>query len=255
MDKTLDRALNSFIEQAELMEDKINLGIETNRKGYFRLNFFDKDNNPLSGAKVTIRQKTHDFKFGCNIFKLGCFDNDEDNAKYEECFADLFNMATIPLYWSDFEPEQGKPRFEKDSQFIDRRIPPETALEFCKKHNIEAKGHPLFWHVTMPSWVPSDFEEMKVHWMRRLEEISERYDGVIKTFDCINEMGAVPFNAHEPRPLENYRSMISLDYNMPEYAFDRTAHYFKKSRLVLNEASQVWKLRDYRGESSHYYLL
>lgn len=249
------KVMKQFVEQKDLMEDQIRLGIESNRKGYFRLNFINQDEKPVTGAKVTIRQKTHDFKFGCNIFKLGCFAKDEDNAKYEEAFADLFNMATIPLYWDAFEPEDGNMRFDRNSRFIDRRIPPEQALAFCEKHHIEAKGHPLFWHVTTPDWLPGDFDDMKLYWLRRLQAIADRYDGVIKTFDCINEVCAVPNYVREKRLSDGYRNALAVDYSFPYYAFERTAHYFKKSRLVLNEASGPWSFNEFKGVSSHYYLL
>ena len=156
-----EKTMKNFYEQKDMMEDKIKSGIEANRKGWFKINFVDKDGNHLKGGKVTVKQKTSEFKFGCNAFKLGCFKKDEQNADYEEKIKKLFNMVTIPFYWDDFEPEQGKPRFEKDSPFIDRRIPPELALEFAKKNNIEVIGHPLFWQVMLPKWLPDDFEKIK----------------------------------------------------------------------------------------------
>lgn len=245
--------MRCFSEQKELMEDKVMSGIEANRKGYFRINFIDGQGKPIKGAKVTIRQKTSEFKFGCNIFKLGCFKKDEDNAKYEEYFKQLFNMATLPIYWESFEPEDGKMRFEKDSPFIDRRIPPEAALEFCKKNNIEPKGHPLFWQAMLPSWLPDDYEQIKPYWMRRLKAIAERYDGVIPSFDCVNECISVPMLDSEPNCFENsYRNQKPIRGKYPEYAFEHTAHFFQKSRLVLNETTSPWS--EYKRELSPYYL-
>ena len=252
MDK--NAIMKNFREQKELMEDKIKHGIEANRKGYFKINFIDENGKPLNGADVKIRQKTSEFKFGCNLFKLGCFEKDEDNANYAEYFKKLFNLATIPFYWDDFEPTDGHMRFDKDSEFIDRRIPPEYALEFCRENNIEAKGHPLFWHAMMPQWLPQDFEQMKDYWTRRLKAIAERYDGVIKTFDCVNECCSVPIFDDELSPTSpHYRNQAPISGTFPEYAFKQTAHYFRKSRLVLNEAAGPWS--DYKKELSYYYLL
>lgn len=251
MDK--NQILSKFIEQKELMEDRIQNGIEANRKGYFKINLCDENGQPVKGAKISIRQKSHEFQFGCNIFKLGCFAKDEDNARYEERFKKLFNLAVTPLYWDDFEPEDGLPRFEKDSLFIDRRIPPELALEFCQKNGIAVKGHPLFWQVMLPKWLPDDYEQMKPYWDRRLKEISERYDGVFESFDCVNECTSVPLEVYEPKKGESYRNVKPISGKYPEYAFEQTAHYFRKSRLVLNETAAPWG--QFRKELSPYYLL
>lgn len=252
MDKKV--IMKNFHEQKELMEDKINSGIEANRKGYFKINFVDENGNPVKGADVEIRQKSSEFKFGCNIFKLGCFKKDSENAKYEEYFKKLFNLATIPFYWDDFEPTDGHMRFDKNSEFIDRRIPPELALEFCNANDIEVKGHPLFWHAMLPQWLPQDYEQMKSYWTRRLKAIAERYDGVIKTFDCVNECCSVPLMDDElNKKSPSYRNQAPMSGTFPDFAFDQTAHYFRKSRLVLNETAGPWE--DYKKELSYYYLL
>lgn len=250
----INATMKNFTEQKELMEDKIHNGIEAYRKGYFKINFVDSEGNPVKGADVKIRQKTSEFKFGCNIFKLGCFKTDEENAKYEELFKGLFNMATIPFYWNDFEPQDGHMRFDKNSEFIDRRIPPELAIEFCQKHNIEVKGHPLFWQAMLPKWLPDDYEEIKLYWERRLKAIAERYDGIIRTFDCVNECTSVPMNNWEPHKKEgSYRNQKPIRGVYPEWAFEHTAHHFRKSKLVLNETAGPWD--EYKQELSPYYLL
>ena len=48
------------------------------------------------------------------------FNEAEKNTIYEQKFAELFNLAVVPFYWSDLEPEDGKPRFAKDSPPIKR---------------------------------------------------------------------------------------------------------------------------------------
>ena len=250
-----EKLFKNFIEQDELMNDKINSGIEMYRKGYFKINFTDSEGNPVNGAKITVRQKKHAFRFGCNIFKLKCFKPEEENRLYEEKFKKLFNMATTPFYWADFEPENGKMRFEKDSVFIDRRIPPELSLEFCRANDIELKGHPLYWQAMVPDWLPGDFEEIKPYLMRRLEAIAERYDGVIKSFDCVNEASYMPMRDDEPGAKStHYRNFNPLSGDYAEWVFKAADRYFKKSKLVLNETTFPWK-HEFKKELSHYYLL
>lgn len=253
----MDKAalFKQFNEQQELMEDKIHHGIETNRKGHFKINFTDKTGNPVQGAKVTVRQKSHDFKFGCNIFKLKCFPSEEENTLYEERFKKLFNLATAPFYWDAFEPEAGAMRFSKESSFIDRRIPPELALEFCRENRIEVKGHPLYWQVMVPDWLPKDYEEIKPFWVERLKQIAQRYDGVIKSFDCINEVTSVPLLDTEPHLKDtHYRNFNPLSGEYADWGWRETEHFFRKSRLVLNETGSPWD-GAFKKELSHFYLL
>lgn len=50
-------------------------------------------------------------------------------------------------------------------------------------HNpFEAKGHPLYWTVMEPDWLPDDYKDMKPYLTRRLREIAKRYDVIIKKF-------------------------------------------------------------------------
>lgn len=248
-----ERLFKNFDEQREVMEDRINHGIETYRKGYARLNFVDENGKPLKGAKVSIKQLSHDFKFGCNIFKYKCFPTDEENALYEEKFAKLFNLAVAPLYWDDFEPEEGKMRFDKDSPFIDRRPAPELILEFCRERGIEVKGHPLFWLYMVPPWLPNDFEKVKPYLTRRLKKIAQRYDGVFRSFDCVNEVLSVPDTTHVSTGEVEYWNLTNFKGNYAQWVFKQADRFFAESKLNLNERPLPW--RDFRKELSPYYLL
>ena len=80
------------------MEDRIANGIETNRKGFFRIRLKDAAGNPVRNAHVEIRQKSHEFKYGANLFMLEEFNEKEQNLAYRQFFADAFNYATLPFY-------------------------------------------------------------------------------------------------------------------------------------------------------------
>ena len=116
--------LRQFEEKKDYMNDRIAHGIETNRKGYAFLSIVNEKGEAVPDAEVKITQKTHDFKYGANIFMLEEFPEKEQNEKYKKYFADAFNIATLPFYWDTLEPEQGKPRFAKNSPKIYRRPAP-----------------------------------------------------------------------------------------------------------------------------------
>ena len=100
-----DTALRYFNEQKDIMDLKVKSGIELNRKGSAHINI--KGENLPENITVEVEQKNHEFKFGANIFMLDEFECEEKNRIYREKFAELFNLATVPFYWSDLEPEEG----------------------------------------------------------------------------------------------------------------------------------------------------
>ena len=109
------------------VEFRIANGTEANRKGFAKIRLFMGDRK-VERAQIRYRQKSHQFRFGANLFMLDQFRNEEENALYRERFASLFNFATVPFFWSDLEPEEGKPRFAKDSPNIYRRPAPDLCV-------------------------------------------------------------------------------------------------------------------------------
>ena len=148
--------LKPFEAKKDYMEDRIASGIEANRKGYAYLKVVDAEGKPVENAHLRIRQKTHEFKYGANLFMLGEFPDEEQNRKYEAYYAQAFNMATLPFYWNTLEPEQGKPRFAKDSPKIYRRPAPDLCLEYCEANGIMPKAHCLNYTAFMPIWAMGD---------------------------------------------------------------------------------------------------
>ena len=128
MSKRRDDLLKAFDENQFFMENTVERNIASYRKGYTRIRITDADGKPLVGAKVSIDQRSHDFNFGCNIFMLDEMETDEKNALYREKFKEFLNYAVIPFYWSDLEPERGKPRYAADSPKIYRRPAPDLVL-------------------------------------------------------------------------------------------------------------------------------
>lgn len=169
------------------VQKRIDEGIEKHRKSDAALTIIDPQGQPIAGAEVTIKQKSHEFLFGCNIFVLGQMK--EKNQAYEEAFLKLFNFATAAFYWDDLEPKPGELRFTEGSRYIWRRPPPDRVVAFGKKHGLTLKGHPLLWHNRNhnPSWMPRNPNELKQRYIKRFGEIAERYAADIPIWDGVNE--------------------------------------------------------------------
>lgn len=169
---------------------QIEANIERYRKADATIELRDAAGKPLAGATVSIAQQTHEFLFGCNLFALDQLSTPELNRKYEAAFAGLFNFATVPFYWRELEPADGKLRFAADSPPIWRRPPPDRLVAWCRAHGIVPKGHALMYVKSkfMPDWIdPKNPQRLKELGERHMAEIARRYGGDIPIWDVVNE--------------------------------------------------------------------
>ena len=221
------KVLELFEKNKEYMEERINSGIEQNRKGYAKICVKDKDGNNVPGVKISVKQKSHEFKFGANLFMLDEFENDEKNELYKKYFAETFNMATLPFYWDATEPEKGKTRYAKDSEKLYRRPPIDLCIEFCEKNGIEPREHALAYDAFFPKWLyDANVTEIKLALENRYKEIAERYKDKIPTIEVTNEM--------------EWGKGKTAFYNEPDYiewCFKTAEKYFPANQLVINEWS------------------
>ena len=184
-----ENVLDLFEEQRNFVNEKVSFGIENYRKGNKKIMVVNKNGSPVVGARIKLNQKSHDFRFGANLFMLDELETEEKNEKYKKYFSDLFNMATLPFYWSDLEPERGKPRYDKDSPKVYRRPAPDLCIEFCEKHGIEPREHALAYDAFFPKWLyDADVDEIKEALEKRYAEIAARYAHKIPTIEVTNEM-------------------------------------------------------------------
>lgn len=112
------------------------------------------------GTCVKVEQIRSEFIFGASAFNWNQLGSPEANARYRELFGTLFNRATVPFYWKDFERKPGNQRFTEG--IIDteewwnkapnpmrqphwRRPPTDPIIEWCEQHNVKVHGHPLVW--------------------------------------------------------------------------------------------------------------
>lgn len=239
--------LKPFEQKKDYMEERIRQGIENGRKGIGFLEFKQADGTPINGVKVNIRQLDHDFKYGANLFMLGEFDAEEHNQIYRKAFADVFNIATLPFYWRDLEPESGKPRFAKDSPRIYRRPAPDLCLEYCEANHIKPKAHCLNYASFTPNWAKGDLHKEKFLLDKRFRELAERYSARIPDWEVTNETF---WGRHMP----NFLNFYDQD-DFVEWSFATAQRYFHTNRLIINEAhSRIWDSMHFYGNRSPYFM-
>lgn len=173
---------------------RIDREIERNRKGDGVIEVITPDFKQLERARIRLKQVRHEFHFGCNGFMLDQFRDGQKDADYRLRFTEIFNLAVLPFYWKDTEPERGRPRFDRDSPYIYRRPPTDLLLEFCEEHGITPKGHPLCWHSFnfLPEWAALDRTRLAEEIEQRIEEIAARYGKRIPIWDVCNEALGLP---------------------------------------------------------------
>ena len=233
--------MKAYNEHKDEVDARIADGIEKNRKGWCKVRLTDENGKPLSGKKIKVNQKKHDFKYGANIFMLDEFENEADNVEYRRFFKEYFNLATVPFYWNGVEPEEGRLRYDKNSEKIYRRPAPELCVEYCEENGIDAKLHCLVYESWVPKWVAKlPLDEVKKKYEERFRQISERYSGRMFEFEVINEL-----------LLEEgwtNKSALSAEKDIIEWSFNTARKYFPNETLVINEGNPIHGLyiADYR---------
>ncbi len=219
------KVLELFEEQKDYLNKKVTEGIEKYRKGDASIHLTDENGAPLKNARIKVRQRSHEFRFGANIFMLDELETEEKNEQYKKYFAETFNMATLPFYWDGVEPERNKPRYAKDSPKVYRRPAIDLCIEFCEKHGIEPREHALAYDNFFPKWLyDASIDEVKAELERRYAEISSRYADKIPTIEVTNEMEWV-----------RGRTAFYDDPEFVEWCFKLAEKYFPGNQLVINE--------------------
>ena len=242
-----DGVLRLFRLMAEEIDARVTAGIELNRKGPMLFTFRGKGGKVLENVHVKVTQKTHDFKYGADLFMLDeIVDDTEKNEAYKARFAEAFNLATCPFYWKDLEPEPGKPRFVKNSPRIYRRPPPDLCLEWCERNGIEPKCHILNYAAVQPDWAKGDIFLEKRLIEKRMRELAERYAQRIRMWEVTNETlwGA-----------QSRQSNFYQQDDFIEWSFKAAERYFGANELIINEAhSRIWDDTWFLRNRSPYYM-
>lgn len=228
------RVLDLFEEKKARTEQRIAEGIEQYRKGDATVTLVDRNGNRIKNATVKIRQTSHAFRFGANLFMLGELETAEKNEAYKAAFADVFNMATLPFYWDALEPTRGQPRYARDCERVYRRPAPDLCIEFCEQHGIEPREHALAYDHFFPSWLRgASTDTVKRELERRFSEIAKRYADKIRTIEVTNEMD-----------WERGVTDFYTDSDFVEWCFKTARKYFPNSQLGINECTGLaWEGR------------
>ena len=240
-----------FNNEREYMQQRAAEGIEA-RKVPARVQVCLKDGTPLSDAQIKVTQKSHDFFHGANIFMLDELESPEKNARYREDFARVFNMATLPFYWADLEPNPGELRFAKDSRKIYRRPAPDLCIEYCREKGITPKLHCLNYDQWTPLWVPRhDVAEVKRLLEKRISEIAARYGDAIHCMEVINET-LCEYSTWQKQC--RWSTDMFWEDDLIEWSFACARKYLPDNELIINEATgDAWNV--YHHNRSKYFMV
>lgn len=159
----------------------------------------DQEGRPLADTALSLKQVNHEFLFGCGAFDVVPYatemsderlpftnaplENREFLKERVEKWLDLYNYGTLPFYWGNFEPEEGKP--ETASRM--------NAAKFLQERGVKTKGHPLCWHTQCAKWLMEyDNKTILKKQLDRITREVTQFKGVIDMWDVINEAVIMP---------------------------------------------------------------
>lgn len=147
------------------------------------------DGSPAAYEKLSVDQVTSDFLFGAGGFDAVALMNNpspEQKAlltKRLEKWLKMFNYATVPFYWGNYEPTEGQTM---------EPVLMKTAKYFTQK-GVRVKGHPLCWHTVCAPWLMNfSNEDIMKRQLDRIHRETKAFKGLIDMWDVINEVVIMP---------------------------------------------------------------
>lgn len=246
--------IEAFDRHADYMGGKLDRDIRENRMGVFSLRFADAGGNRIFPERVTVRQTSHEFKFGCSLFLLDQFPEPERNAAYREAFKKVFNCGVAPIYWDTLEPVEGQPRFDKASPNIWRRPALDVVRDYCRENGIRMKAHCLAYNSFNPDWLPDSNRGINIALDKRVSALGEGYRYDFEDMDVINEMFSIYKNCYKGNGMRNFQ--ITDEPEHEKFCFDLAKREFPCTRLFWNEGCfETFGAGNYVGTRSRYYLM
>lgn len=200
------------------------------RRGSVDVTLLREDGSPLAHHDVIVEQTRHAFGFGNIGFELVPHANGEDDrSDLAAAWLALFDTATLPFYWGDFEPERGHP---DTARLL-------AAARWFAERGVPLKGHPLVWHTVKAPWLdplPSDEVERLVR-DRVTREVRD-FAGLIDTWDAINEVAIMPVFTNEPDGVPNAVSRLARELGRTgiiRLAFETARAANPNATLLIND--------------------
>lgn len=200
------------------------------RRGSVDVTLLREDGSPLAHHDVVVEQTRHAFGFGNIGFELVPHANGEDDrSDLAAAWLALFDTATLPFYWGDFEPERGHP---DTARLL-------AAARWFAERGVRLKGHPLVWHTVKAPWLdplPSDEVERLVR-DRVTREVRD-FAGLIDTWDAINEVAIMPVFTNEPDGVPNAVSRLARELGRTgiiRLAFETARAANPNATLLIND--------------------
>ena len=179
-----------------------------------------KDGKPVENAVVRLKMKEHQFLFGCNCFLANQFETKEQNERYTELFTGLMNYATLPFYWSRYEPQ---PHHYNEPEVGDQ-------VQWTKDNGLKSKGHPLIWHELVPEWLTDDMDVGALE-VERVRDIMSKYAHKVDFWDLNNE---TTVNYRWDNPVTHWIDRIG-PMNMMKLIGDTAREYNPDVKLLYND--------------------
>lgn len=210
--------------------------IEKYRKGNVRIKILGSNGKTVFGAKLKIKQSSHDFKFGCYL-KIDDLDA-EKLPEYEKHFARLFNYAVVGTYWDFIENKQG---IENWHWF-------EREIAIGKKLGLKIEAAPVLWGTNKagtPQWLPKDKKELLEILERRVKTAVSKNDESVDEWEIVNEPLAPKTDVFARR--------IGNDYIESAFLWARQAAPNK--RLLINEYGVFGSVSSHNRNRDTYFNL
>ena len=218
------------IEKEYLEQAKQN--IEKYRKGGATLLITDANGKAIKNAGTEVNQVSQDFLFGnlCEeVFRPGI--STEDATKFKDKFKALFNFTELTIKWAPYEPEQGKPQWQKLQE----------KLDWCKANNIIPKGHTLGWthEAGTPRWLlklPSSLATGL--YKARIQNLVGGFKNQLKMWDVVNEpVTTIPWEkALQDTVSRDGKIDDGIRYNVKGITQEETLPWVENSYKWANEA-------------------
>jgi len=212
----------SFIDSTDAI-------IDTLRKGDCILTI-NGGSQPAAGRVIIVEQLRNHFGFGASIGKK--WFTETDSANYGDAFRRYFEWATPEneMKWNVNEELD-------DWQDYDAA---DWLINWCDLHNIEVRGHNLFWN-EHDGWIPDwtkelDQESFKAAMKRRIDSAMEHFRGRVAHWDLINEIVHGP-EGNVVRP--GMLATMSGDTNVFSWIFKEARAIDSNVVMAVNEYNVV----------------